>query len=114
MSAGEAPSSVGKTCVDENAVQDGALARSLLKTLCGIFGWARWLEAKFGPMRQHFDCSSAFSGIGCPELAASSLEGLERRCASAFISAAEYDPMWRRFLGLFYKHRWCADDLLEK
>ena len=64
--------------LDGTATVNGTLSKDntaveRLGLLCGVFSWARQLQTEFGAPEGHFVASTAFSGIGCPELAAQSL-----------------------------------------
>ena len=74
--------------------------RSLLRvrTLANFFCWAQPLISDIGTSDARWTSSIAFSGIGCPELAASALTHVDGRNCFCFVHGIERDHVARDLL----------------
>ena len=95
-----------------SAKQTACLRRGLRR----LVDWYRWPArvAHILPLRKHdWICSTAFSGIGCPEMAATSISRFVPNASFRFQSSLERDSVCREVLGSHSAGSICATDILN-
>ena len=104
----------GDNSSDHIAADDAdRLNRPRLRRLTDWFGWARRFGSRLTIARHAWKCSTAFSGIGCAELAARSLEQVDGIGSFHFSHALERDATARSVLNSHSRHIRCQHDILS-
>ena len=87
--------------------------RDRLRKLVDWYGWAREMVSRLRLCSRRWRCSTAFSGIGCAELAGLAIERCTGVATFSFCNALERDPACRGVLAMHSPAAVCASNILD-
>ena len=91
---------------------DRSSRRGRVRHLIDFFHWAARMCSSLGPVTSTWRCSTAFSGIGCPQLAGHAFERCEGRRVFVFLDSVEKDRVARGVLAGHSAGRFIDDNIL--